>query len=40
MPAIALVMGKKEGCNKMGLKTHFVTAPFYLYCRHSAVPGV
>ena len=28
MPAIALVMGKKEGCNKMGLKTHFVTAPF------------
>ena len=27
MPAIALVMGKKEGCNKMGLKTHFVTAP-------------
>lgn len=35
MPAIALVMGKKEGCNKMGLKTHFVTAPFLLqeYCR-------
>jgi hypothetical protein len=23
-----LVMGKKEGCNKMSKKTHFVTAPF------------
>ena len=22
-------MGKKEGCNKMSKKTHFVTAPFY-----------
>ena len=21
-------MGKKEGCNKMSKKTHFVTAPF------------
>lgn len=28
MPAIVLVMGKKEGCNKMSKKTHFVTAPF------------
>ena len=27
MPAIVLVMGKKEGCNKMSKKTHFVTAP-------------
>ena len=31
MPAIVLVMGKKEGCNKMSKKTHFVTAPFFLY---------
>ena len=23
-------MGKKEGCNKMSKKTHFVTAPFLL----------
>ena len=23
-------MGKKEGCNKMSKKTHFVTAPFSL----------
>lgn len=30
MPAIVLVMGKKEGCNKMSKKTHFVTAPFLL----------
>jgi len=22
-------MGKKEGCNKMSKKTHFVTAPFF-----------
>ena len=29
MPAIVLVMGKKEGCNKMSKKTHFVTAPFF-----------
>ena len=28
MPAIVLVMGKKEGCNKMNKKVHFVTAPF------------
>ena len=28
MPAIVLVMRKKEGCNKMSKKTHFVTAPF------------
>ena len=27
MPAIVLVMGKKEGCNKMNKKVHFVTAP-------------
>ena len=30
MPAILLVMGKKEGCNKMNKKVHFVTAPFPL----------
>ena len=23
-------MGKKEGCNKMNKKVHFVTAPFFL----------
>lgn len=28
MPAVVLVMGKKEGCNKMNKKVHFVTAPF------------
>lgn len=27
MPAIVLGMGKKEGCNKMSKKAHFVTAP-------------
>ena len=31
MPAIVLVMGKKEGCNKMNKKVHFVTAPFNIY---------
>ena len=30
MPAIVLVMRKKEGCNKMSKKTHFVTAPLIL----------
>ena len=30
MPAIVLVMGKKEGCNKMSKKTHFVTTTFLL----------
>ena len=30
MPAIVLVMRKKEGCNKMSKKTHFVTAPYDL----------
>ena len=24
-------MGKKERCNKMSKKTHFVTAPFHVY---------
>ena len=33
MPAIVLVMGKKEGCNKMSKKTHFVTAPFAVGAR-------
>lgn len=28
MPAIVLGMGKKEGCNNMSKKAHFVTAPF------------
>ena len=31
MPAIVLVMGKKEGYNKMSKKTHFVTAPYPLF---------
>ena len=35
MPAIVLVMGKKEGCNKMSKKTHFVTAPFLAISRGS-----
>jgi len=34
MPAIVLVMGKKEGCNKMSKKSHFVTALFL------GVPGM
>ena len=28
-------MGKKEGCNKMSKKTHFVTAPFLAISRGS-----
>ena len=31
MPAIVLVIGKKEGCNKMNKKVHFVTAPFFYF---------
>ena len=26
-------MGKKEGCNKMNKKVHFVTAPFYFHLK-------
>lgn len=37
MPAIVLVMGKKEGCNKMNKKVHFVTAPF-LFGRDRSCP--